>query len=331
MNFEEILKKTSEEIDEILALKKSYDESQMMAKEQPEAQEAPASDGASDAVHAADEGGDVASYAQNLSDEELYSLLSSLSEEAEARGIGEDQAPASAEQAPAGEEASPEGVAQEDSQMAPQLPAEVAEGQEGGEMSGDGEAPAEGANGAEGSIESKIAGLADEELSMLMSAVEAELSARSGGQPEAAAPAAPAPAAEPLKESMGKMEKSVVDPTVVALQKSISDLANVVTSLNSKISNLEKSTKVAAPAKTEVPAKQYASPKVKVLEKSEAATADSYLEGQDLQNWLLSEQRGKNKKVKSDLVVAAGLMKSQEDAAGFYAELKKLGLTPPKK
>jgi len=365
MNFEEILKKTSEEIDEILALKKSYDEGQMMAKEKPATP--PASDGQGDMIQEADEGvseaDDVASYAQQLSDEELYSLLSSLSEEAEARGIGEDQAPESAEQAP-GLEASPEGEAQADAAMAPP----PAEGGEAPPAEG-GEAPpaegGEGMDGAEGSIEGKIAGLADEELSMLMSAVQAELEMRQGGQEGGEQ----APAGEPnLQQSMEKSKEDFtqtgggatkevqqkpgakakparVNPfdkireeqkqeaakETSSLEKSISDLTRLVTTLSSKITTLEKSVKPVVAAKTEVPASTYASGKVKVLEKSQSGAPETLLDGPELQNWLLTEQRGKNKKVKSDYVVSAGLMKSEEEVAGFYAEMQKLGLNPPKK
>lgn len=349
MNFEEILKRASEEIDEILSLKKSIDEN--MAKEveeKPEMAEAP-SDAQEDLLHNADahsEEGDVSSYASKLSDEELYELLSALSEEAEQRGVGQDQnqemeqeneEESSQEEtekaAPEMEEASddmappaeamaeqeelseaPETMEQPEPEASSEEPSEAAPAEEAAP-----EAPAEEA-GEEASIESKIAELADDELGLLLQAVSAELEARQGGQPAEGGEASLAASMEKSKEekeaehkepAKEEMKKSVADENIENLKKSIEELESVMESVSKK---------------------SFADSRVKVLEKSvaEEETTGPLL-GTDLQNWLLSEQKAGKKKVGSDLVVKAGLVKSEEMAESFYAELRSIGLTPPKK
>lgn len=325
MNYEEILKKANETIDEIADLKKSYDEKMKKeakdeehkeedmdkAKHEDEdmekaAGDEPASDAIADLMHQADEHSEdedaeesVEDYAGQLSDEELYELMSALSEEAEKRGVGEDS------DAPGEEDHSEE------------EPAEKMEMSDDDGMS---------------SLEDKVKGLDEDELEMLMEACAKEKKSRAGGDEEE-------PAEKMLPDASGAyMMKSVQEQVEIqnaAVTASIEKLAETVNGLMAKVQGVEeglsKSQEAAASAESAEPAATYADPKVKVLEKSAKESAAKYLTGNDLQNWLLGEQRQGNEKVKSDYVASAGLVKSEEAADTFYRQMAELGIKVPMK
>lgn len=310
MNQQELLQNLTTQMDEILELRKSID-----ANIQKEAAPAAPSDAESDAVHAADEGSDPKAYAAKLSDEELYSLISVLSEEADQRGVGEDQ--------PAAQGAPDQEQAQESAPEQSEAPAQESAPQEGME-------PQEGEESVEESIEQKVAGLSDEEIQTLMASLEQELSMR---QSQAQAPAAQAPGQE-MAMSMEKAKKDMaqkaerMEKSVSTMIQGMDALAKQISSLTSEVSTLKKS--AAAPKTDSLPVQKYAGSKnLVVLEKSVAGEEAEPLLGAELAHWLVDQRASKQIAVPTLLVSRANLCKSVEDAAGIYADIKALGLTPP--
>lgn len=355
MDHEELLKTISQEIDEILELKKSWEQKSTPAAAQADALE--------DTVHAADHGetgSELGAYAKKLSDDELYGLLSALTEEIEQRGVGQDGLETENAPAQEGEPQSggPEGAGPTEAEdgvsaleggvpeagiptgSAPT--AEESAAQEASESPAHeaAETPAEEAaehaqpDQSAQSLEGMVAGLSDEELAALLTALEKEETARSSSTQEA-----------PTEKNMGGMDSASMamakaveesEKKLDVMMKSIDALNEQIKALNGKVGGLQKSATApkAVPSKADLPTKTYAAaaPTVKVLEKSEVPAGEEQLmSGKELSKWLLGEQRKGNEKVRSDMVVKANLMKSEEDAVVFHEQLRKSGITVPKK
>lgn len=339
----ELMNAIDKDIDELLSLKKSWDE-----KMASEGAAESTSDAQSDMVHAADEGEkgkDLSSYANQLSDEELYEIMACLSQEADNRGIGQDSgnAPAEGAQAEAGSEApavEESSTAESGEGAAPEADAQAsAEAAEAGEAAAEaGEQPAD-TNGAEaaGSLEEKVAGLSDEELKALMEALMKEESKR--GSQEQAAPAeknmdmgASSSEMAMMKSFQENLEavKAQDQQKFEAMMNSIKDLSEKIEQVVGKVSTLEKSTNEKKKEAVVTAARYPASKTLKVLEKSSTGDEPALMTGGELASWLLSEQRSGNKKINSNLVTMANLAKSEEEITSFYSEMKRLGLNPKK-
>lgn len=318
MNQNEIIKLANQQLDEIMNLKKSYDAKMKKEADGYKEEEEDASDAQADALHHGDEHSveadeeSMESYTEQLSDEELYELISALSGEADKRGYGEDSSgenPEGAEMDKMDEEAAP-----------PQEEMPMEEGEDDG-MS---------------SLSEKVSGLAEDELQMLIEACTKEMEARqSGGQEEMAEKNIPSAATADMMKSLRKSSDkqfSQLNANIEKLSKAVSGLVERVEGVEGHQKELNKSLKARKEREQETPANSYADPKVKVLEKSsQEEQEDVYMTSGKLQNWLLNEQRNGNDKVRSDYVTSAGLVKSEEAAQTFYRQMKDLGIEIPKK
>ena len=216
-------------------------------------------------------------------------------------------------------------------QDADNMPPPAAEGAPAPE----GEMPPEGApEGQEGGDEasemaSHAAELSDEELQSMLEVLMAEVEKRhagaQGAAPEGAAPApapqgAPAPAApEPMAASMKK--------EFASLSKSVAEIAEAVKSITGEVGTLKKS--AAAQRQTTVTSKPSAttSRNVQVLQKS--AEAKEKLNKSDTLQYLLSEQRGGNKKVNTDMIATVNACQSDSDLANAQRDIEKIGIKLP--
>ena len=328
MEFEKLLKSIHTDIEDILSAGKQYKEK--LAKADPTmgmGGEMPAENPAPEASPEANPSADVPNV-QSMDDDALFNLVQMALAEIETRHGSEDAAPEGAapaaaplaqssdEAEPMADEGSPEGF--EGEEPAPEMGEGAPEGEP--EMEG-GEEGTDLANDIEndGDIESEIASLSDEDFQKLAQAVDAVAAQRQGGSEEEPAPETEG---EPVNKAMYKAPKKVAGGNKADGGKAQKHpLMKSFNSLVGRLEELEKAMKA--------PAAKYAdTSKVKILEKS--APAGEPLNGKELADWLLGQQRQGNRLVKS-LHVAKANIANEDSLPSLYAELGSLGIKLPTK
>lgn len=198
----------------------------------------------------------------------------------------------------------------------------------------EGDPAAQGDPSAEGGDQSAemaahAAELSDEELQSMLEVLMAEVEKRHAGAQGAegeqagAPPAAPAAAPQAAPEPMAASMKS----EFAKMAKSVAEIADAVRSLSGEVGVLKKSSVAARQSNVTSKPAATGSRSVQVLQKSNEPK--ERLNKSDTLNYLLSEQRGGNKKVNSDMIATVNACQSENELATAQKDIEKIGIKLP--